>query len=175
MKIILFNGPPSSGKDTFGEMLYAQMLDQWYNSHDEDLEPCMQSFKTHLIDLVLNYYNIPDCDWVERYNEAKEEPWDLLDGMSQREALQDMSEKKMKPLLGRDYFGKAIARRLPVFDDDKLHTNTQVHIFTDGGFVEELQPIMDKAGIENVLIIRLHREGCDFSIDTRAYLDIEGV
>ena len=41
---------------------------------------------------------------------------------------------------------------------------------SDGGFPEEIQPVIDHVGAENITIVRIHREGCDFSNDSRNYL-----
>ena len=40
-----------------------------------------------------------------------------------------------------------------------------------GGFVEELEPIIEKVGAENIVIVQLTREGCDYSSDSRKYFN----
>lgn len=165
-KIVIFNGPPRSGKDTF-----ADMLEEHYDVYNNGFFVYRDSFKDELIRLVLNYYEIDKREWNDRYEHSKEEPWDKLGGLSQREALIDMSEVKIKPLLGKDYFGKAAAQGLILYEDE----DNNVGVFSDGGFEEEIHPIIDKVGIENVLIFRLHRPDHDFTGDSRGYLDIDGV
>lgn len=161
-KIIIFNGAPRVGKDTF-----ADMLEEYFDHNRDDYLLYRESFKDSLITLTLDYYNIESSEWWERYEESKEEPWDRLGGLSQREALIDMSENKVKPYFGHDFFGKAAARKCYTSDDHK-----GIFTFSDGGFGEEVQPLIDKFGKENILIIRLHREGFDFSNDSRRLLEL---
>lgn len=171
-KIIIFNGAPRVGKDTFADMLDNHLLTVWFNGTNAML-PSRESFKDTLLILTKSFYNIDTYEWDTRYKEQKEKPWDKLGGLSQREALIDMSEVKIKPLLGVDFFGKAAAQKCTTeVDDDGDGT---IYIFSDGGFVEEIQPFIDKFGADNVLIIRLHREGFDFSSDSRSLLDIPEV
>lgn len=171
-KIIIFNGPPRSGKDTFADKLEHVYENKWFNS-DVIFIAMRESFKDSLVHLVLDFYNIHEDEWDDRYEHSKEEPWDALGGRSQREALIDMSENKIKPMFGNDFFGKAAARKLQTGSDSD--GDGRLYIFSDGGFVEEIQPLIDKFGKENILIIRLHREGFDFSNDSRGFLNIEGI
>ena len=45
------------------------------------------------------------------------------------------------------------------------------YALADGGFVEELEPIVQKVGKENVVIVQLTREGHDYSTDSRKYFN----
>jgi hypothetical protein len=157
--VVIFNSPPSGGKDTFGEMLREAYRGK------KDTRFVHREMKTKLFYLTCQIYGVQLQDWFERYNVPglKEEPWEELDGISQRKALQIVSEKVIKPVYGNDYFGKMSARTLR--EDTKCN-----YYYTDGGFKEELAPIIDKVGADNVLIIRLHREGYTFEGDTRSYI-----
>lgn len=171
-KIIIFNGPPISGKDTFADMLDNYLFTQWFNS-DNSIVPSRESFKDTLLILTKSFYNIDDEEWDARYKGQKEEPWNKLGGLSQREALIDMSEVKIKPLLGVNFFGKAAAQKCTTSVD--LDGDNRVYIFSDGGFESEIHPFIDKFGTENIMIIRLHREGFDFKGDSRGFLEIPEV
>ena len=165
-KVIIFNGPPSSGKDLFASILYKYMVtNEAHHNFANRL-----TFKKTLIDLTQKYYQISSYEWSERYNEAglKEIGWDKLGGLSQREALIDMSENKIKPMLGNDFLGKALA--FDVRKSGPAYYNTY-YLVSDGGFKEELQPIIDKVGEDNVIVLRLHRDGYDFSGDSRGYIE----
>lgn len=161
-----------AGKDTFADKLELVYENKWFDD-EVNFMAMRESFKDSLVHLVLDFYNIHEDEWDARYEHSKEEPWDTLGGLSQREALIDMSENKIKPMFGSDFFGKAAARKLQTGPDSD--GDGRLYIFSDGGFVEEIQPLIDKFGKENILIIRLHREGFDFSNDSRGFLDIEGI
>lgn len=152
-KVIIFNGPPSSGKDTFGQ----EIAREFKGSH--------QQFKDALFIATEEHYGLEPGFIVNNYDK-KEDKFDELDGMTIREALIHVSENVIKPRYGLDYFGKKSAKRL----------SEGLNVFTDGGFEEELNPIIDSVGLENVLIFRLHRTGCSFKNDSRNYLqDREGL
>jgi len=174
-KVVIFNGPAKSGKDTF-----ADMLSEWIDDNDYDYDKeytrhswgFRESFKETLITLTIKYYQISYNEWEERYDDRKlkEQSWDKLGGLSQREALIDMSENKIKPILGNDFFGKAAAHEINI---DDVNEERDVYIFSDGGFEDELKPIIDKVSAENVIVFRLHRDGYTFEGDSRDFLTDE--
>ena len=71
-------------------------------------------------------------------------------------------EKFIKPKYGEDYFGKRLSDQM---------TNTGLFCVSDGGFQEELTPIINKFGAGSITLVQLTREGCDFSSDSRRYFD----
>jgi hypothetical protein len=81
---------------------------------------------------------------------------------SRRDAMIYVSEKFIKPKYGKDYFGKQLANQM---------TSEGLFCVSDGGFQEELSPIINKFGAESITIIQLTREGCDFSSDSRRYFN----
>ena len=109
-------------------------------------------------------YDITRECWTANYSnrEWKEAPNDKLDGMSPRQALIHVSEDVVKPERGRDYFGKMAL-------SDILSSNHIVHVFSDGGFIEEIGAL--ECNKVNVYVIRLHREGYSFEGDSRDYVD----
>ena len=84
--------------------------------------------------------------------------------MTPRQLLILVSEDFVKPICGQNAFGVLATRRLLLQDIDK---NT---VFSDGGFVEEIKPLVDTFGKENVVVIRIHRKGCTFDGDSRSYI-----
>jgi len=154
-KIIVLNGAPSTGKDTITHF-FSDKLDF------EKME-----MKKELFDIALSVSGISKEDWFERYGDRednlKEVPWDKLNGISQREFLIKISEDWMKPVFGNDVFGIKAANR--VLDSDK-----KMFMFSDGGFIEEFNAITSVFGEDNVLLVRLHREGCSFEGDSRTHL-----
>jgi len=150
--IILFNGPPSAGKDCAAD--YFKHVKGWKHL----------SFKYQLYKETCKYF---DCryDWfMDRYDDrsVKEVPHIDLGHMSCREAMIYVSEKVIKPRRGLDYFGKQVA------DEIDLNKN---YAISDGGFVDELIPVINKVGSKNFILVQLTREGCDYSSDSRRYFD----
>ena len=147
--IILFNGPPGAGKDCAAN--YFKKLDFKH-----------LSFKYQLYKETIKYFNVDEHWFMEGYNNrvTKELPSTLLGNMSRREAMIYVSEKVIKPRKGLDYFGKLVAEEIDLEKD---------YVISDGGFIDELVPVLEKVGTENFILVQLTREGCDFSSDSRRY------
>lgn len=163
-KIIFFNGPPSSGKDTFAKLVSNELKRMGYLSW-------IIEFKTKLVDIVTLLYSISYVQWYEWYTEeGKNIPRVELDGMSPRETLIYVAETIIKPNLGYDYFGKDAIKRI----NTKLSSFDVISI-SDGGFNEELNTFIKEYGADNVALVRLFRDGYDFSFDSRQYLNNDSV
>ena len=155
---VILNGPPGSGKDTLADLMTDLPYPVWHK----------HQFKERLyIDTALNF----DMDVyvfmkLAQNRETKEIPHPLLmDGdtiLSPREALIHTSETLIKPNHGSDYFGKAAAEAC-------LKANSKYAVFADGGFGEEVTPLLDI--YERVDVIHLYREGFSFEGDSRNYID----
>lgn len=151
--IYIFNGPPGAGKDEacifFKEKGFKHL-----------------SFKYELFKQVFLYFNI-DKEWfMNGYDnrETKEQPEERLQGMSRRQAMIHVSEDIIKPKYGKEFFGQQLASQLK---------QEEYYCVSDGGFSEELHPIINTIGAENILIVQLGRNGYDFSSDSRRYFDGE--
>ena len=151
-KIIILNAPPNSGKDVAA----AYMAEKFSYSHQE--------FKRKLFELTKAIYSISDEQWNKFYTrELKEVPSELLLGLTPRESLIYVSENIIKPNFSDEYFGNALATSIN-------NTDSGVFIISDGGFISEIQPLIREFGTENIMIIRIHRDGCNFNKDSRNYL-----
>lgn len=149
--IIICNGPPGSGKDEAAS---------YFKKHGFR----HISFKHVLFKETIEYFGVPH-DWFMRdYNDRKikERPEKALGGLSRRKALIHVSEEVIKPVEGLDFFGRAVANEI---EDDKDYA------ISDGGFIEELTPIINKIGTGNIVLVQLTRDGCDYSTDSRRYFD----
>lgn len=164
-KIIIFNGPPGSGKDTLAELCRTSFYISGYTKHH-------MRFKTILFEHTIDLFRIDPDVFYRLYNDrvSKEKKTELLSlnemQFSPREAMIYTSEDVYKPLYGKDYFGQKLAESIP---------NKSMVFVSDGGFVEEIDPLVYKFGSENIFIIKLFRHGCDFKKDSRRYLDIPDV
>lgn len=148
--IILFNGPPRSGKDAGAD--YFKKNYGWKHL----------SFKYQLYKETCNYFGC-DYDWfMNRYDDrsVKEVPHMDLGHMSCREAMIYVSEEVVKPKRGLDYFGQLVANEIDLTKD---------YAISDGGFVDELIPVVEKVGSKNFVLVQLTRDGEDYSSDSRRY------
>lgn len=153
--IILFNGPPKAGKD-----LAADFFKERGFKH--------LSFKYKLYEETIKYFNVQREWFMERYNDRslKEVPTYHLGNMSCREAMIYVSEEKIKPRYGLDYFGKQVAEEINLKEN---------YCISDGGFIDELIPVINKVGQENFILVQLTRDGCDYSADSRRYFQGNGI
>lgn len=81
--------------------------------------------------------------------------------LSIREAMIYVSEVICKPRFGKDYFGIARAKAIQ---------ESEIAVDSSTGFEEELPPLIERLGQENILLIRVHREGATFEGDSRNYI-----
>lgn len=147
--IVLFNGPPRSGKDAAADYFKTKGFKHL-------------SFKYQLYKETCKYFGC-DYEWfMERYDDrsVKEVPHINLGHMSCREAMIYVSEEIIKPKRGLDYFGQLVANEIDL---------TKNYAISDGGFVDELIPVVDKVGSNNFVLVQLTREGEDYSSDSRRY------
>lgn len=148
--VVVFNGPPGSGKDTAADFITFHLGANHVR------------FKDPLVDITCTVYKVSAGWWRAHYTrDLKEVRQPELRDQSPREALIHVSENVIKPSFGADAFGRVAAAAL---------TPSGLNVISDGGFVHELAPVVAAVGQDNVLVIRLHRDGCDFSRDSRAYL-----
>lgn len=149
--IFVFNGPPGSGKDEA-----CSFLENQYGMKSV-------SFKSVLFDLTIEHFEV-DRNWfMDQYNDRiiKERKEELLGNRSRREALIYVSEELIKPVHGKDFFGVKLA--------EKLNTVSN-YCVSDGGFREEIEPVINIFEPENVCIIQLYRDGCNYDNDSRDYV-----
>ena len=167
MKIVLVNGPPHCGKDTVAYMLEEHFLTKVH----------LEKFAAPLKITAPVLYNISQHDWETKYDtmENKGTPFDVFFGKTPREVQIAISEALMKPLHGNDIFGRLLIRRCE--SDPIWLFNRDAIVISDSGFREEAEVVIDKYGTDNVQLWRLHRDGCDYSDDSRGYIDLadEGV
>lgn len=149
-KIIFFNGPPRCGKDTASNGLL---------SHYEKSENV--KFSESLKSSLPKFFGISD-DYIKVLEIHKEFPLEILLGKTWREVQISLSEHWAKPIFGKDVFGRIASNRIK-------HSNNEIFFISDSGFYEEAHTLVEDFGIENCLLIRVKREGYDFSSDSRSY------
>jgi hypothetical protein len=152
MKIFLMNGPPQCGKDTIARQL------PW--PHLAFADPLRHGM-----------YGILGLDKLthDEYEEAKRTVQDPLE-MNMRELMIWLSEEAMKPKFGKDIFGKLIIEKLKSMRNDGIAAAVMV----DAGFNDEKDYVVQEFGKDSVILVRIHRVGCDFTNDSRSYLAPNG-
>ena len=91
-----------------------------------------------------------------------------LGGRTPRQALIHVSEDIYKPRFGPDYFGQVEAINV---SEHKGRLGGSINvIYPDGGFPDEVLAIESK--FDAILIVQLHRDGFDFTGDSRNYLNL---
>jgi hypothetical protein len=163
-KIILFNGPPRSGKDTAVKLALS-----YINTSAAYLRPVHMSFADPLKETTHKMYNAFFSPG--HFENAKNTPTPVFFGKTPREAYIEVSERMVKPVLGQDHWG-----RVAVVKMNGMRANN-VFLFSDSGFVEELVPIINSFGPKNVTIVELETtingHGLTFSGDSRGYIGAE--
>ena len=147
MRAILLNGPPYSGKDTIGGMVWRKLR----GTH-------LLKFAQPIVNFMLREFSI-DMSTVD-----KDAPHPALRGRPPRSVAIAESEGLCKPLFGSLHFGQVAVERLRELEE----LGTEVVIFTDSGFVQEAVPVLQHCGKGRVLQVALHRTGCNFQGDSRS-------
>lgn len=162
---VIFNGPPRCGKDTAKEAITS-----FYKSFVTTIEPVILTFSTVLQKAVPELYAIDKDEWDERYNsDEKDEPWDKLFGISQRQAVIELAEKHLKRLHGPDVFSDIMLNMVDKIRSN-IHEKDDVLFLMDTGFDEEFQAFVNRVGKENCLYVKVDRPGCNFDNDSRSYI-----
>lgn len=160
-KIMVFNGPSGSGKDTAAQAAGARLFAHGIHATKMKIsDPIKQAVhKLYGLFYEPGYYE----DGPERALKDQEHP--LLFGMSPRQAYIDMSDM-IQDRHGMDRIGHITA--------NKLHNHKNpVVVFSDSGILEEWPPIIDYIGAKNVLWVEIAAQSSD-SNGFANYLTFEG-
>lgn len=171
--VIMFNGPPRSGKDSI-----AQALRKWID--DRSVMPThMLHFATPMRDIAMGL--IGESGFA-RYNEIKDRPQPLLrkaelleDGPSFdtiRDFMIALSETFVKPRYGSDFWGRMLTTQYARGWWGKLPA---IVLIPDLGFHPEMYHVISSTQPRRVLIVQTYREGTDWSKDSRGYVSHPGV
>jgi hypothetical protein len=160
--VVLFNGPPHSGKDTAGNFMHS------ITPHSRIVKFAGNLKRSTHMDFGLPP-EIPD-DYFEK---CKDLPNAAFFGQTPRQAYIDKSEKRQKPFLGKDIYGRTLLRSM--WRD--YQEGVKTFYVTDSGFDYEAVPILEAIGKENYLLVRIHAEKrrCSFKKDSRSYIDLAEV
>lgn len=144
-KILILSGPPGCGKDTAG------------NAIAKRTPVLLEKFSAPLKAAIPAFLGVP----FEQLEKQKDEPVGFGKLPSFRQMQIDLSEKWAKQLYGDDIFAYLLA--------DRLHrAHERDVVITDCGFRAELDHLVRQFGMENVMFVRIYRDGCDYVKDSRS-------
>lgn len=173
--IVLFNGPPRSGKDTAHRALF-------------DVEKVIATqgrYRPPFDDILHGKFSAPikmafagmmglEADrhfCVQPWESKKDEVIPAL-GVSYRQWQIDFSETFMKPLYGQNIFARMMVTELMAGITPCLNAGDNLPLFSvsDCGFPVEVNYLPLHMPDAKFLLIRLHRDGCTFEGDSREYV-----
>ena len=152
-KIIILNGPAGVGKDTIGNALAAH-----YDCK-------LVTLKRPMFSIAASLLGGKEFDkFIAAYNDRnqKEQPQSFLGGKTCREFMIWISESVVKPLFGKEQFGKLMSEQIWACGEGKTY------VCTDGGFPDEIIPLVEDG--HDVTIVRLFMDGKTFEGDSRDYI-----
>lgn len=163
-KVIFFNGPPGSGKDQCSEFACSKSP----NIQEYKMAKPLKDACHKLLGLSGGLKDYENLKPVDIGIILGGEPI----GMTLRQFYIHISENVMKPIFGKDIFGKLAVANIREMVKNQ---NAEIVVISDSGFVEEAMPVVQEVGIARALLIKLYRPGKDFSQDSRGYIDIPDV
>lgn len=154
--VVLFNGPPRSGKDT-----YAKELNKLIKN----------SIHVHFAEILKNAthraFGLNDIPY-DYFEERKDNNCVELDMAKPRDCYIRMSEYVFKPLCGENYFVKRM------YFDTICKTDADVILISDCGFNTEAKYLSECKDIKCFYCI-IEREGHTFINDSREYIKIDNI
>lgn len=159
MFIVLFNGPPRSGKDTAAEMLLTHLESR-----------TIRPMRLESLSFPLRKMAYGMADWKgeldgPNYETFKTQRFLPFKGGTGRELMIDASEKFLKQVYGETIMAEML------IDRSWDIVGHGLVIVRDSGFQLEIDPIISAFGSSNTYVVRMHREGCDFASDSREYVN----
>jgi len=153
--LILFNGPPGSGKDECARHMYKRTTVHWFR------------YSQPIKDGIRAMFALTEAEYADA-EKKKDEPSKMFFGKTFREVQISFSEQWAKVFFSNQIFGHLALRRV------KKSIST-VFVCSDSGFATEVEPFFQHFHKDDVLLIKLHRPGKSFSADSRNYIDLPGV
>lgn len=152
--LIGISGPPRSGKDTLAVLLHTHF---WRSNIQTEIQSLSMPMR-------LAVYGMMGFEYTrEHYEEHKDDAL-MIPGKpnwtSIRKEMISLSEDHVKPRLGHGWWGNALLNR--------VKPGVRLIIVPDMGFDAEHDVFA--AVLSDCLWIHLHREGKDFSNDSRKYV-----
>lgn len=162
--IILFNGPPGSGKDSLSEDINRFIKNGTIEKFAKPLKTVAKELYCHG-DQAL--FDLMDAQGT------KDKPDDIFLGETCRNVQIAISETYAKPLHGERVFGKLLASRIKAAVANNNNAYQPVFLISDSGFRQEAEELVEQFGAESILLFRIHREGKTYKGDSRSYINLD--
>jgi len=167
-KIILFNGPPRSGKDTAAEIAFEHF--QGNLIFQDDINVVKLKFADALKRCTHEAHGLEG--YVSDYfEETKEIAASEFFGLTPREAYIKMSEECVKQGFGHRFWGNVLLNKIKMKIKQSFFN---IFLISDCGFTQEIVPMTHDYRSE-MLIVRLHRPGYTYEGDSRSDIELPGV
>lgn len=170
MKVILINGPARSGKDSLAHAFVRYVGGQLLKAE-------VMKFAQPLKEGAHRLFGFPHAKH-DAFEDVKDQPQTYLHGKTWRQVYIAVSELLFKPLFGADIYGRMLADEIQVLrtvDASDGEQPTDFYPISDSGFAAEAGAVVDRFGANNVLLVRLTRDGYTFAGDSRGYIELPGV
>lgn len=162
----IFNGPPRSGKDTAANHAYEHSAGWNQRLRIKFAQPIDDAISA-IFRLSPDYYH----RWQKYRNDPilkDSEPFLDASGKTAREIMIGFSEVFAKPYLGQGIFAYLAAQQVRKI---QRHYNPTLTVVSDCGFQEEFDIFARRTAKDSQIhLITLNRTGCDFSNDSRQYV-----
>lgn len=174
-KFLFINGPAGSGKSTLANLLCTTYPHCWRESFAEPIRDMIRTVFFPEYGPLWDSEGVPDL----RDGEVKKQRLAMLAHLENdpdaypatvRQAMIGFSEDYMKKLFGDNVFGQLLWHRCC---EQSLWYNH--FIIDDSGFAGEAAYVISKEGADACALIQLHRDGCNFSGDSRGYITLPKV
>lgn len=157
-QILILNGPPGCGKDALASHIAENVKTAKHLMFKESL------YKLALDAAGLqSHYTELFTDRQLKESVATSPFYVAGQKVSPRQWLIHISENLIKPNFGKSFFGDRAASVIAA-------SNAKLFVFSDGGFKEEVLPLID---VGHVTIIQIKRPNCSFNGDSRNWLTPE--
>lgn len=164
MSLILFNGPPGCGKDTMAKAIWDK---RWTLPGSWRFDRMSMPNKRAFAGTTDSFHKLNAFGHNSEWEPKKDLPDPLLHGKTYRQWQIEFSEDFMKPLYGDDIFPRLFADR----NHERLIDPNFHFLVPDLGFEIELRALRTMYPQLKILAVRIYRDGCDFSSDSRGYLE----
>jgi hypothetical protein len=157
-KFILLNGPKHTGKSQIIAPCIERLIKAKFPASEENVvirESFASPIKTFIsAALGMSYEQM-----------KKDTPNPVLNGYSVREALIALAETHVKPIYGKDIYGRWLLHRVT-----GMNPIPHFVVVDDCGFQEEVDGLVGN-NTRNRILVRVERPGYDFRGDSRGYLN----
>jgi len=171
IRAVLFNGAPRAGKDTATKFL----CDQLHARPTLNIVPLHRKMAAPLKNGAHALFGL-DVEH-DHFENCKDLPNAAFFGDTPRHVYKSLSEKWVKPQYGKDAFGKIFCAEAIAAAKEAIKGTAKdaMIMCSDIGFDSELNVVIKEFGEQNVLLFRLHRDGCGFENDTRSLINSEKI